>query len=293
MIPTIQDFDDATALERRILEWSSTRLSVSSASSRLDLRGAASNQSVGLTGVSSDDSDRREALTQFRPLLFGTGWKVLDLILELALHQLAKPSQPRWTIEEKRTHAKASKGNLQGLTDSADIWSRICLTYDATVEARHALVHRRLKCDQAGAFVNLPSNQPPVTAVEQDAIQGLALYASGVALRKTCRPRDKLILGWYLNTLSRLHGRPKLPFAAKQAPDLVVINAQPYQGQWQFDASSVLQRATAALPNRSYYDLEVHFPDSTLFPVRGELEIAAQSGVVYFDPVIQQPWMIV
>lgn len=291
MIASVQDFQEATVLERRMLEWSAALSPKSSAPSRLDLREDIPDQSTGLVGQSIGGSDPQETHKKFRPLLFGTAWKVLDLMLELALHHLAKPDHQQWSIKDKRCHANKFDGQLPGLTDCQDIWQRICKTYVATVEARHALVHRRLECDSAGAFVNLSSAPCIVTAAEQGAIQGLALYASGVALRQTCRERDKLVLGRYLNMLSNLHNLPKLAFATEQQPDLVVINAERFQGQWQFDASSVLKRATDSFPGRSYYDVEVHFPNSTFPPVRGELETAAKSGVICFNTDTPQPWI--
>jgi hypothetical protein len=203
MISTVEEFDDSTLLERRMLEWASPRSRRSKTPTRTDLRGL-QNISVGLSGVSTSDSDRGEALEEFRPLLFGTAWKILDLLLEYALDGLAGPKLKRWQIEAKRSHAKSFAGGLPGLTGTKGIWPRLCLIYDATVEARNALVHRRLEVDASGSFVNLAASPSTITAVEQEAMQGFALYCSEVALRQ--RTRDELILGCYLNTLATFTG---------------------------------------------------------------------------------------
>ncbi len=39
---------------------------------------------------------------ELRPLAFGAAWKVLDLLIELALHRASRsPNGNHWTIEEK------------------------------------------------------------------------------------------------------------------------------------------------------------------------------------------------
>lgn len=216
MISTVQEFDDSTSLERRMLEWASPRSRRSKAPTRTDLRGSP-NITVEMYGVSTSDSGRREALEEFRPLLFGTAWKVLDLLLEYALDGLAVPKQKKWTIEAKQRHARYFAGALPGLTGMTGIWQRLCLVYDATVEARNALVHRRLEVDANGSFVNLPASPSTIAVVEQEAMQGFALCCSEVGLRQICRTRDELILGWYLNTLANLHGLPLLPSSVEGA----------------------------------------------------------------------------
>src|SRR5947207_2188117 len=98
MISTAQEFDDSTSLERRMLEWASPLTRMSKVPTRTDLRDS-TNILVGMSGVSTPDSGRREALSEFRPLLFGTAWKVLDLLMEWALDGLAGAKQKKWAIE--------------------------------------------------------------------------------------------------------------------------------------------------------------------------------------------------
>lgn len=291
MISTVQEFDDSTSLERRMLEWASPRSRRSKTPTRTDLRGS-QNISVGLSGVLTSDSGRREALEEFRPLLFGIAWKILDLLLEYALDGLAGPKQKKWLIEAKRGHARSFAGTLPSVTGTTDIWQRLCLVYDATVEARNALVHRRLEVDANGSFVNLPASPNTITVVEQEAMQGFALCCSEVVLRQSCRTRDELILGWYLNTLANLHGLPLLPSSVEGAPVIVVVNAERRGSRWVFDAQSAYEKAKSIHPGCSIFDLEIHLQGSTLPPVRGELESAAQDPVRSFDPAVVEPWMV-
>jgi hypothetical protein len=290
MISGVQEFDDSTSLERRMLEWGAPRTRRSRTPTRTDLR-ASQNITVELVGVSTSDSGRREALEELRPLLFGTAWKVLDLLLEYAFDGLAKPNQKRWTIEAKQRHARSFDGALNGLTAATSIWERLCLVYDATVEARNALVHRRLEVDSNGSFVNAASSST-ITVVEQEAMQGLALYCSEVALRQTCRTRDELTLGWYLNTLANLHGLQLLPSSVEGVPPIVVVNAEQHESRWVFDAQNAYEKAKSIHPGCTIFDLEIHLQGSTLPPVRGELESAAQNGVRSFDPAVVESWMM-
>ena len=294
MISTVQEFDDSTSLERRMLEWASLRSRRSKTPTRTDLR-RSQNIIVGLSGVSTSDSGRREALEEFRPLLFGTAWKILDLLLEYALDGLAGPKQKKWTIAAKQGHARSFAGTLPGLSGTQSLWQRLCRVYDATVEARNALVHRRLEVDANGSFVNLaasPNSPNTITVFEQDAMQGLALCCSEVALRQVCRTRDELILGWYLNTLANLHRLPLLPSSVESVPVIVVVNAERYESRWVFDAQNAYEKAKSIHPGCSFFDLEIHLQGSTLPPVRGELERAAQDAVRSFDPAVIEPWMV-
>lgn len=291
VISTVEEFDDSTSLERRMLEWASPRSRRSKTPTRTDLRDS-ENISVGLSGVSTSDSGRREALEEFRPLLFGTAWKILDLLLEYALDGLAGPKLKRWAIDAKRRHARSFAGSLPGLTGTKSIWSRLCLVYDATVEARNALVHRRLEVDANGSFVNLGASPNTISVVEQEAMQGFALHCSEVALRQICRTRDELILGWYLNTLANLHRLPLLPSSVESVPVIVVVNAERHESRWVFDAQKAYEKAKSIHPGCSIFDLEIHLQGSTLPPVRGELESAAQVGVRSFDAAVVEPWMM-
>jgi len=290
MILDLQDFSDATALERQILEWTSPRAPISIPAGRIDFRDP-STVAIAATGGRGPHPERVAAMAQLRPLLFGVGWKVLDLIVELALAPSSKPNQKRWTIQAKSTHAQAFDGIVAGLTDDVDIWKRICLVYVSTTDARHALVHRRLQIDTQGAFVNLIGKHLTVTVDEQSAIQGLALCSSAIVLRQNRSTRDRLILAGYLNVLGSLHGSPTLPSSSEDRWT-VVINSEMRSGRWTFDARSMLQRAQAHAPKSSHFDIEIHLVGSGLAaPIIGALEVAAEQGVTSFDPSVAEPWM--
>jgi len=245
---------------------------------------------VSTTGWPGPHPERLTALTQVRPVLFGVAWKVLDLQMELAFAQLATPNQTKWRIEEKSAHARAFRGSLAGLTDDPEIWMRICLIYTGTTEARHALTHRRLQVDAHGAFVNLSGAHQTLTAAEQDAMQGLALSSSTIALHQNRTRRDGLMLGRFLNALTSLHGRPALP-ASTDDQWKVVVNSELIHGRWSFHARSIFARAREAAPTSSHFDVEIHLAGSGLAPVVGALTVAAEAGVMDFDPSVPEIWM--
>ena len=73
---------------------------------------------------------------------------------------------------------------------------------------------------------------------------------------------------------------------------IVVVNAERLGSRFVFDAERVYEKAKSIHPGRSIFDLEVHLQGSTLPPVRGELERAAQDAVRSFDPALVEPWMV-
>jgi hypothetical protein len=106
MISTPQDFEDSIAFELYVLEKLHPAIEQHEGAS-IDLRdsktGAALSVSVteGLSDAAVDG-----VMNQLAPLMFGAGWKVLDLLLELALHRAnLSPAYQDWSITEKQQHA--------------------------------------------------------------------------------------------------------------------------------------------------------------------------------------------
>jgi hypothetical protein len=93
------------------------------------------------TEVSRRDDALQAALL---PLVFGAAWKVIDLLLELALSREGrKPDQKRgWSISRKCRLAQQGAGDTSLLGTKALTWRAIVQLYAATAEHRHCLVHR-------------------------------------------------------------------------------------------------------------------------------------------------------
>jgi hypothetical protein len=80
-------------------------------------------------------------LLEIRPLLFGTAWKVLDLLLEAAFaaagEQADQRRTGRWTIKQKANLAKAAIGRPPSI--AAELWRALTLACANTVGVRHSL----------------------------------------------------------------------------------------------------------------------------------------------------------
>jgi len=92
------------------------------------------------------DESRRTSLDQFRPLLFGCAWKVIDLLVELGLN-LTRGTQRR-SISTKA--ANAESGVVRPFSSENEIWRRVCALYRGFLQARHCLVHRRFAASRFG-----------------------------------------------------------------------------------------------------------------------------------------------
>ncbi|MGH3772386.1 MAG: hypothetical protein ACRDRW_13500 [Pseudonocardiaceae bacterium] len=170
------DFDADTALERDVLRRAlplAETVSTGSSRATVDLAAnsaataVAVHDTVGLTPSGCVD------LLQIRPLLTGTAWKVLDLLLETALDLAGQsPDQKRgWTIKKKLAHAGLRTGRPSAFTPT--VWNSLMGTYVETVELRHSLVHRTVSTDLSGALVGVNESGAairPLTAEEQEAL---------------------------------------------------------------------------------------------------------------------------
>src|SRR5262249_39432252 len=101
MITTVPEFDDETAWERTVLDFAVPLMPLTTSSAGVDLRTGTLMLAVGgsISGSRTDEFRNR-----LLPLLFGAGWKVLDLAVELALANDSKTpgNGHRWIIAEKQ-----------------------------------------------------------------------------------------------------------------------------------------------------------------------------------------------
>jgi len=143
-----------------------------------------------------------------RPLLVGTAWKVLDLLLEEALAQADVPHDrgAEYTITLKQQRARSGGSRPSQFNPTA--WSVLMSAYAETVELRHSLVHRQAHTTPSGDLVGVDRDgQPlrPLTAAEQEAFARTALTAAGVVLSTGRDPRNEARLLRHLADLAGLH----------------------------------------------------------------------------------------
>jgi hypothetical protein len=243
------------------------------------------------------DAARRALIDQLRPLCFGAAWKVLDLFFELALHSAGlSPKQPgKWTIIEKQTLVRQRRGQCNPLSRDADIWQRLCAIYDATVEGRHSLVHRRFSVSANGDMTNFTDGKgklmPPLTVTEQDAFCRTVQRVAAAALRSSFSNRDRQDLVWWIDHLATHHGFPALGGAAGGPVPIVQVDATMTATGWIVDIDGAAAEVCTNFAGRPFYDIEINFPGSGLAPLTGRLEEAPRGSSVPINPSVPPAWV--
>ena len=146
-ITSITEFAESTAFERLVLDRLCPVFS-NDESEVLDLREAMAGTGPSVINLDFTESACFQAVENTKlnimPLLFGAAWKILDLLIELALHQAGiKPDQKnKYSITKKVDAAKNGKGTCALSSADQPLWAAVCAAYAATFEHRHCLVHR-------------------------------------------------------------------------------------------------------------------------------------------------------
>lgn len=275
-------FADETGFERIVLDRAMPLLPVSEARSVIDLRGGAVGVSVTPATVHAyaGDSTSRIDLTVLRPLFFGAAWKVLDLLVELALGGISPP------IEDKtRMAAQDIVPAIAPFYGQQQLWTRLMRTYATTKILRHSFVHRRFKVDETtGLLEGTPrGNEPmphPMTADEQlsfgQAAQGTA--EAVIAGKLSRRQRDQF--SWVLDQLGGHHGQPPLGGSPVHGviPTVLVDAELLPSGELRVDPVAILNGARQGVLDRDYFDLRVYLEDSRI--LAGTLEDAPKHPVI-------------
>ncbi len=119
---------------------------------RIDLRGSRARIEFSTTSNFAEDVVESFRDKLLLPLLFGTAWKILDLVVERAWQARGGPSKP--SINGKAQWSISGLADLASLIGcDASIGDRVFGTYRATLELRHALVHRRISRNDGGLIV--------------------------------------------------------------------------------------------------------------------------------------------
>jgi hypothetical protein len=268
----LQEFDEATAFERYAIETSIPAHADSLNTASMDLRRPVGHIEVGAEigvhvaiGVTENLSAGAVTSTigRLRPLIFGAAFKVVDLMLELALEAAGKTptSGHRWLITEKVAAARAAAGDLPPVTDTfPDGWQRLCALYAEWEEVRHSLVHRTASVDVAtGALVGHDRTGKPLTplsAEDQEQFTRLATEISRAVLAGDLELRSRKRLAWRFNQLKAHHHLPDLTDAAKPgtAVDVIANLEELPDGVWRIDAQAVFDKAKAVFQEASAFN---------------------------------------
>ena len=291
------EFDAATALERDVLRRALPAVPSSGQSHvRATLEpGLPVRAAIGITGTIGATPEGCVEHLALRPLLVGAAWKVLDLLLEESLDQAAVPQDQRrgYSIDFKQQQAQAATARPTQLT--ALLWAPLMATYDASVEIRHSLVHRRVHTDATGALVGRDRvGQPlrPMPPKEQEAFARAVLGAAEQALASATDARSESRLARHLADLAGFHGHWVTAAAMPGVmPELtVVVNPDPASPQrYLLDMADVRAR-NPFRAGGDHADLIIAPRDRPGQELYGRLEEAPNS-VVSIDPDSPPSWL--
>jgi hypothetical protein len=297
-----QDFDTDSALERNVLERALPLVMMASTPdgwrATFDMTGDTPRGMVqtSVTEVVGPNPEACVDLLQIRPLLFGTAWKVLDLLLEEAFaaagEQPDRTRSGRWSIGHKKTLAQAAVGQPGAIMTL--LWQALTLAYANTVEVRHSLVHRTVFANAAGDLVGRDDQGNPVRPVssaEQEAFGRAALRAAKFVLVPV--PDERLLadLTRQLAQLAGIHGvtLPAVKLYDALPEITAVIGADPAApGRFLLDVPAL--RAASPWRDSGYADLVVQPDDRPGEELRGRLEHASDT-VVSIDPTAPPGWL--
>jgi hypothetical protein len=229
------------------------------------------------------------------PLFFGAAWKVFDLLVELSL--AGQPPNPDRGSERsiKQKAANAASGAIAPLDSHPELWDVIARTYGGTSEVRHALVHRTVNVDMAGALTGTDRQGRqlrPVSTAEQESFCRAAHRAADAVISQTLRSRERNDLAWHLGRLVAHHNVPvkgAVQLGGSCIP-LLIANLREVRGKWFIDVDWMLSQARAKFSASPHIDFEVHVPDGSQRRYRGELE-GLPAGAHEVDLAVLPPWL--
>lgn len=304
MAPTTRhEFADDTAFERFVLDRAIPLAPPNAGSTVIDLRGsilavnATPQPATVAVGVTDTFGGGSTLMDDLRPLLFGSAWKVLDLLVELAMSEagLAPNKQGRYRIEDKVQECRSGLAPLAEFSASTNGWDALMASYAATDALRHTMVHRQALVGGDGSLTATEAGQPigaPLTAAEQEAFCRATQRASDAVITGSLGQRSASDIAYHLNTLARHHGLGALP--AVQAPQRVVsvlvtpelVSQNPTRLRLDVDAArQVALRVVGGVP---FHDLEIHLDDGRV--LEGHLEDAG-TGALEIDPLALPDWL--
>lgn len=182
----------------------------------LDLRNRTLAANINATFATSTIGPTAEGCIQLlsiRPLLTGSAWKVLDLMIDAALDEI--PRQRKMDsngnpcsreISKKEKDARKWPAKLRPI--QRNLWDALAMAYAETVELRHSLIHRRVHVDESGTLVgydNAGASILSLSVAEQEAFAMAVLYASELLLADRSNQRLLNCLTFQLGRLEDIH----------------------------------------------------------------------------------------
>jgi hypothetical protein len=293
----LKRFDEDTAFDRQVLEAVVGRdvlLRELPTSSTDDLRGLG----VAFARTVSDSlgAEAVGAMTdRFRPLLFATSWKLLDLIVELAGRASgAAPAPGRWwPIRQKVAWVRTtSVPAFEPFQSDRHLWRLAVKLYARLEESRNAIVHRRHRRDTPGAVIPYGRSGRPLRPVSPAEVDALVYFSYGLAEEVAsgiASTRRRVALTWradQLRGLTRLVARSSGP-----PPSLrrIIVNLAPAGRRWRLDLAAIRAHLTSQDASTQIADIEAHMPDGSVFV--GRLDDAPTDAAVEFAASRPPRWL--
>jgi hypothetical protein len=270
MISTQQDFEEGTAFELYVLE--RVRPAIEQhGGAYIDLRGSKTVAAVGIS-ITGDLSAAgvHELKDQLAPLLFGAGWKVLDLLLEFAVNKAGltpthKPNE--WSIAEKKRLSSSGGGDRTVLQCSQLVWETLVRVYANTVEHRHCLVHRTAKVDEGtGTMEGIDRKQRPLRPLTRDhqvALAKVAALAARGVIEGGIDRRSEDHLKYQLDQLAVHTGSPSFGVGGTSAAAKILLELGQENGVFFLDMSGVMDKARKTFDSVAHFNVLVDVPDGS------------------------------
>jgi hypothetical protein len=292
---TIQDLKDATAFELLLLQ---TILEAGESSSQVTIdltcpKEFAGNHYVSKVALSGNDVKALKA--KLFPLVFGAGWKIIDLILEYEITQ-AGLCRPGDYIKISTKKNLALNKDILGVNLDCEqqTWHCILDAYAHTVEHRHCLVHRTAEVGEATGELNgtcRSTNQALVTLTQHEQIafaSSAVLTAKGILDGGICQ-RNEAFLKYHLNQLAN-HSRASI-LAGASAPKTVevkILLQEDNHGLF-VNLGEELKRINQNQLT-SYYDVVFKHPTKQALKMKGQSELIPLEKV-YIDLDSPPGWL--
>jgi hypothetical protein len=286
--------DEDTAFERLTLDKTMpVPVEGSSGTQVLDFTKTTYSKSATITAGSAmliitAGGSRTVQLNDLRPLLFGSAWKVLDLVVELAMDLTGeKPDRRgRYNIDIKAKRA-AGLGPIPPWDAHPATWATAMHLFSGTVDLRHTLVHRRADVDPDGTLQPADPAISPLTAGDQEVFCRVAQRLTTAILDQRVDARLALALPAELDLLASHHGQPLLGGVPTQ-PYRMIVRWPVTAGDSgvSVDRAAIEAAALAAEP-APFYELELVLPDGRVLV--GRLEGVPADEIV-IDPATPLPY---
>ncbi len=210
--------------------------------------------------------DTTELKNKILPLLFGTSWKVLDLLIEHELNRCGfRPSRRNFQIKEKIEHAQKRSIDGSSLGCDSATWNTILDLYANTTEHRNCLVHRIAKVDQnTGELTGIDQNtMKSLTALTRDQqydFSKCTFHIAQAIINDGISCRSKAELKYYLNKLSDHTHSGELPGAAIASEASIMMHFENDENGYFIEISKSMPIIKRLLPEINFFDIMIRDP---------------------------------